>query len=310
MQDRNAQVSIGTLRIRQELPASGGAPKVQHNFSLQRLSMACALSLAAALTSPAAVTQQCTPPPNTTVVAWFPFDETSGTTAANLATQNAGTLGGTATFVPGLVGGALHFDGRGAYMDLPSSIVTNFGPGIVTGAPCAGAESTCAGAFSIDVWIRVPTDLDDSVKTILDKRSGSAPDIHGYSFALSYSRLILQLADGVGQDGFTNYASVPIANLKDGAWHHVAVSVTRTMPNGIRWYHNGVGLAGQQINPTDREGSLINDSPVRLGANTADSPFVNWFNGDMDELQIFNRALSGQEILRIYNAGSGGECKP
>ena len=111
------------------------------------------------------------------------------------------------------------------------------------------------------------------------------------------------------ENDYTNYASVPISNLLDGAWHQVAVSVTRTLPNGIRWYHNGAALLGQEIDPTDREGSLVNDSVLRIGANTADEPFDNPFHGDMDELQIFNRALSGQEIAAIYNAGASGQCK-
>jgi hypothetical protein len=309
MQDRNAQLSIGTVRTRPELGVPACTPGRQRSFSLLRLSTIVALALTT-LTASAASPQQCVAPPNSTAVAWFPFDETTGTVTANLATLNGGTLGGTATFIPGLVGNAVHFDGGSAYVDSPSSIVTNFGPGVPTGGPCAGLDSTCAGAFSIDLWIRVPTYLDDGVKTILDKRSGTVPDIHGYSFALSYSRLILQLADGVGDEGYTNYASVPITNLKDHNWHHVAVSVTRTMPNGINWYHNGAALAGQQVDPTDREGSLISDSVLRIGANTTEDPFDNPFNGDMDELQIFNRALTPQDVLSIYNAGSAGQCKP
>lgn len=303
MQDRNALVSGRTAYVLGLSRKSAALPRRKLAIQFNALLM---LILVLAVCSAA---QQCVAPPNSTMVAWFPFDESNGSTTANLATQNTGTLGGTATFTPGLVGGAMHFDGIDAYIDSPSSIATNFGPGVVTGAPCSGLESTCAGAFTIDVWIQVPTDLTNSVTTILDKRGGSAPDIHGYSFALSYSRLILQLADGGLNDGFTNYASIPITNLKDHNWHNVAVSVTRTIPNGIRWYHNGAALLGQEIDPTDRRGSLVNDSPLRIGANTADQPFDNWFNGDMDELQIFNRALSGQEISSIYQAGASGQCK-
>jgi Concanavalin A-like lectin/glucanases superfamily len=301
MQDRNAHVSddsLSTINV-------SGRSFVFRKRGLAKLSV---LLVAAAVFTVPANAQQCIAPPNTTVVAWFPFDETSGTTTANLATQNSGVLGGTATFIPGLVGGALHFDGAGAYVDTPSSIATNFGPGVVTGIPCSGLYSSCNGDFTIDLWIRVPVNLSDSVKTIVDKRVDS-PVFRGYSFALSYSRLILQLADGGAGDGYTNYASIPITNLKDYNWHHIAVSVTRTMPNGIRWYHNGEALLGQQIDPTDREGSLANDSVLRIGANTVDEPFDNHFNGDMDELQIFNRALSGQEIRGLYNAGASGQCK-
>lgn len=302
MQDRNALGSSLSARSFHDWASASQ----QKHFRLKPTTLLVVMVVAF---STSAVAQQCIAPPNTTMVAWFPFDEVGGVKTANLATQNSGTLGGTAVFVPGLIGGALHFDGVGAYVDVPSSIATNFGPGVVAGIPCSGLYSSCNGDFSIDVWIRVPVDLTDSVKTIIDKRSGLDPSLYGYSFALSYSRLILQLADGVNV-GYTNYASVPITNLKDHNWHHVAVSVTRTMPNGIRWYHNGEALLGQHIDPTDREGSLVNDSVLRIGANTAEYPFENWFEGDMDELQIFNRALSGQEIRSIYNAGASGQCKP
>ena len=119
MQDRNAQLSIGTVRTRPEL----GVPALerQRSFSLLRLTAIVALALATALTASAAVPQQCVAPPNSTAVAWFPFDETTGGATANLATQNGGTLGGAATFIPGLVGNALHFDGGDAMFRLPSS---------------------------------------------------------------------------------------------------------------------------------------------------------------------------------------------
>jgi hypothetical protein len=134
MQDRNALVSGRTAFVLVLSQRSAAFPRTSFLFQLSALLvMSVALSLAA-------VSQQCVAPPNSTMVAWFPFDETSGSTTANLATQNTGTLGGTATFAAGLVGGAMHFDGIGAYMDSPSSIATNFGPGLLTGAPCSGLE--------------------------------------------------------------------------------------------------------------------------------------------------------------------------
>ena len=33
-----------------------------------------------------------------------------------------------------------------------------------------------------------------------------------------------------------------------------------------------------------------------------------WANGQIDEVEIFNRALSADEIAAIYNAGSAGKC--
>jgi len=46
--------------------------------------------------------------------------------------------------------------------------------------------------------------------------------------------------------------------------------------------------------------------PVRIGKAYADG---NYFNGLIDEPEIYNRALSADEIKAIYNAGSAGKCK-
>jgi Concanavalin A-like lectin/glucanases superfamily len=287
-----------------------GNRKNTQRFAWLRLAAVCATAIALTGTASVARAAACDPAPTTTMVAWYSFDEPSGFSSGNLATQNSGTWGGGLTAVPGgMVGGAINFDGASAYIDSPSSIATNFGPGTngsVTS--CGGAYSSCQGDFSIALWIRVPANLDNSVKTILDKRSGYAPDLHGYSMYLSYDKLGIQLADGHGPRGFTNYEVTSAMGLKGTGWHHLAVTVDRTLPQGITFYLDGnpVGTA----NPRNRRGSLVNDSPLRIGANTADSPFDNWFLGDMDELQIWNRSLTDSEVANIYQAMSNGVCKP
>ena len=283
--------------------------KSTRRFGWLRLAAACATAIALTGTASVARAASCDPAPTSTMVAWYSFDEASGFTSANLATQNSGTWGGGVIAVPGIVGGAVSFDGASAYIDSPSSIATNFGPGTngsVTS--CGGAYSTCQGDFSIAVWIQVPADLDNSVKTILDNRSGSAPNLHGYSMYLSYDKLGIQLADGGAHGGFTNYEVSNPMGLKGTGWHHLAVTVDRTVTQGIVFYLDGnpVGFA----NPKNRKGSLVSNSPLRIGANTADSPFTGWFLGDMDELQIWNRPLTDTEVANIYLAMSNGVCKP
>jgi hypothetical protein len=229
------------------------------------------------------------PPQVSNMVAWFPFDETTGTNATNLiAGSGNGTLIGGPTHPPGIVAGALNFDGINDYVQAPSTSLTNLG----------------AGNFSIDAWIRLPTNAPNSVIAILDKRDPSTGI--GYNFWLSYKRLGIQLADN---SGFTNYTSVPIPSLTDNLWHHVAVTVRRNSAAGIRWYHNGASLAAQTNNPTNRQGSLTNNSPLRIGTQTASSPLSGWFKGDIDELEIFNVVLNPGEVLGLYNAGTFGKCK-
>lgn len=247
----------------------------------------------------------CVAPPNTTMVAWYSFDETNGTTSKNLATGNMGVQSGDPSPIPGMVAGALRFDGIDDYLESPSSIVTNVGP--ADDLPfCSGGYSNCRGDFSIDAWIRLdPTG--SGILTILDKRSGSPPAIKGYAVFVFGGSLGLQLADGVGS-GFSNYLSPALTpELTDGDWHHIAVTVRRTATPGIRWYHNGA-LIGIN-NPTNRKGSLENSSPLRIGTRTTASPLTGWFKGDLDELEIYNRALTPEEIARIFNAGAFGKCK-
>jgi Concanavalin A-like lectin/glucanases superfamily len=247
----------------------------------------------------------CVPPPNTTMVAWYPFDEVTGTLSANRATGNTGVQINGPTPIPGMVAGALRFDGVSTYVESPSSIVTNIGP-VELAETCSGNDSSCRGNFSIDTWIRVDPSGSGTL-TILDKRSGTPPAINGYHLFVLEGSLGLQLADGVGS-GFSNYLSPSLTPaLTDNSWHHIAVTVRRTGHAGIRWYHNGI-LVG--INdPTDRLGSLENSSSLRIGTRTAAPPLSGWFLGDLDELEIYNRVLTPQEVAGIFSAGTFGKCK-
>jgi hypothetical protein len=243
------------------------------------------------------------------MVAWYPFDETVGPTATNLATGNTGTHINNPTPISGKVDGALRFDGMDDYVEAPSTIVTNFGPANTPGFCQTGAQgsySSCLGDFSIDAWIRLPPNAPTSVMTIVDKRDPVTD--RGYHFFVLNNQLGVQLTDSV----FFNYLSVSIPTLRNGRWHHVAVTVDRRVGNSttmgeIRWYDDGMYLSSN--NPINRPGSLANNSPLRIGTRTAASPLSGWFKGDIDELEIFNRVLSDAEVNSIFSAGSFGKCK-
>jgi Concanavalin A-like lectin/glucanases superfamily len=258
--------------------------------------------------------RRCVPPPNTTMVAWYSFDTVAGTLplTPNLATGNSGEVFG-ATLVPGEVARALSFNGSNNYVESPSSIVTNFGPAALSNCTGSGSYSSCSGDFSIDAWIQVSPAVASSQTVIVDKRSGSQPAIFGYALFLNPSssgglELGLQLADGLNT-GFTNFLSGVVSPpLTDGRWHHIAVTVQRKVALGILWYHNGVPF-GNPGDPTTRQGSLANASPLRIGTRTAAPPLTGWFKGNLDELEIFNRVLTPAEVRGIHGAGPSGKCK-
>ena len=82
--------------------------------------------------------------------------------------------------------------------------------------------------------------------------------------------------------------------LEIGHWYHVVV----TFDGGFhRLYIDGL------LHDT-RNGRLTShpDEPLYLGRKGTDEPAFN-FRGDLDDLRIYNRTLSGEEIMQLYGEG-------
>jgi len=84
------------------------------------------------------------------------------------------------------------------------------------------------------------------------------------------------------------------------------VTVQRAATNGLQFYVDGVPT-GAPFNPTRHEGSLSNSAPLVVGALTDSGTY--WLGG-IDEVEMFSRALSPEEIQAIYSFGTAGKCKP
>ena len=238
-----------------------------------------------ATTQPPTPTRTCVPPPPS-MVAWYALDETTGTTAADLTSfhNTGGFAGGIAPLVGQYVNNARHFDGIDDFVRVPGQAQLNFD----------------RGDFSIDAWVR--TDGQQTYQIIVDKRSTTPV---GYEFLLYNGKLLLQLADGSGYSSYGNTGP----NLADGRWHLVAATVSRTSSTGVRLYADGV-LVGTG-NPLTRAGSLNSNSDLWIGRhhpNAAD-PNEHWFRGDIDEVELFSRALTPNEIATLFAAGPLGKCK-
>ena len=94
------------------------------------------LLLALSLISPINTGAQTCTPPVQGIVAWWPMDEPSGTTVADIVGSNSGIRVNGPTSAPGLVGGSLRFNGAGSYVGAPDSDLWAFG----------------AGDFTIELW--------------------------------------------------------------------------------------------------------------------------------------------------------------
>ena len=86
------------------------------------------------------------------------------------------------------------------------------------------------------------------------------------------------------------------------AWTHVAMTFDSS--NGqYALYVNGKSVAS-----TTNTGALFNSSHnVQIGRE--DSYIGRLFDGLIDEVEVYSRALSATDLLAIYNAGAAGRCK-
>lgn len=226
---------------------------------------------------------QCVTPPSG-MVAWWPLDETTGPTASDIAgsANNSGTWMNSPTPVNGKVAGALSFNGSNS-VDVPDQAELNFG----------------TGDFSIDLWIK--TTASSGTHPILDKRTGSVPNLTGYQLYVWNGQPGLQLADGAG---YTVLSSTGF--VADGNWHHVAVTVDRDNTSGVLFYVDGSLVS--ILNPTARQLTLTNTAPFVMARNLI-SPSET-FAGSLDELELYNRVLDSLEVRSIWAADSAGKCKP
>ncbi len=163
------------------------------------------------------------------LVAWWKLEEPGSFDPVLDATKLVpdGTRVATLS-LPGIVGNANEFDGITSYISVPHNSLLDV----------STSDKGSIGDFSIAAWVkRSDLPLDSAgVQVLVEKRkvTGTFKDYRGYSFALYNGRLLLQLADGVGNDGYTNYGSL-LTVPQDGNWHFVAVSVERLNPLGIRF---------------------------------------------------------------------------
>jgi hypothetical protein len=239
----------------------------------------------ATATATATLVPTPTPTPTTTcapipagMISWWSLDGH----AADSFGSNNGTLQGAPAFGPGKVGQAMSVNGTNG-ISVPTSSSLNFG---------ANAD------FSIDAWIKTTQTVRNTL-TIIDKRLISGSNVTGYALYLYNGKLGVQLANGTLLDILDLSP-----DLRDGQWHHIAVAIVRNSTTGGRAYVDGAAFA--TFNPTSKSGSLANNQPFLIGQNTQSAS--GNFIGEIDEVDIFSRALTGAEVASIYNAGNTGKC--
>jgi uncharacterized repeat protein (TIGR02543 family) len=219
------------------------------------------------------------------LVAHYTFDEGSGTTAADSAGSNTGTLVNGPTWVAGKVGtGALQFDG-------------------VNDKISCGTGVNGLSALTISTWINPVTVGGRNQGTIVSTMNASS---NGWALYTSSQK---ELAFKIDYSTTDLVKMSPITTVTYGGttWDHYVVTWDgSTASSGVHIYKNGVEVSLYR-NVSEPVGSRASETSCAIGNASAGN---RQFNGSLDNVRIYSRALSAQEVTDLYALESGGAVTP
>ncbi|MEN8255676.1 MAG: LamG domain-containing protein, partial [Verrucomicrobiota bacterium] len=218
-----------------------------------------------------------------TMAEWL-FDEDAGWYAFNSALDVSGNsyciLRGDAWWTNGCWGNAVNLDGAGDYLAI-NTLQFN---------------RSDYDEITVDTWIKT-TDPADQI--LMDF------DVSEYwSLALSGGKPVWSVATSPGAEQRLNGTTA----INDGMWHHVAAVFDQ---GAMRLYVDGVLNSKKTVGDgtfgtgTTRYG-FIGTGSEASSADGAQGP-TDYFNGDVDETHIFLRALTEDQIQRLYSFGMDGD---
>ncbi len=225
---------------------------------------------ASALLTVNALPATCDPAP-AGLVSWW-----AGQSNANdsFGTNNGSLVGGV-TFTNGEVGQAFSFNGSTAYVDVPNSLSLGL-----------------TNQITIEAWIKpLTTNGDQSIVAKIGTDNG----LHGFQFGMHNNQWGGQFNSFPGQAWASYIIDSPIP-MALGAWNHVVWTYDQS---AMKLYLNGQPVATNVIGAQPIASSTAD---LSIGGNGPP------FTGAIDELSVYNTALSAAQIQAIYNAGSAGKC--
>lgn len=209
---------------------------------------------------------------DTSLISYWKLDESSGN-ATDSVGSNTLTNVGTATYSAGKLNNGVDLNGSSQYLN--GGNVLNL----------------TTGAWTFSAWIKVTT---TGSFEFIGGRSESSTTSDWYMRVTNTDKAEIQFRNGASSNQVIGSTTVA-----DGNWHHIV-----GLRNGtnVLLYVDGV-LDGSA---TDNNYNCSNSLDFHLGADSAGA--LNFkFNGQIDEVGVWSRALSADEVLQIHNSGRANE---
>lgn len=212
------------------------------------------------------------PGPSNGMIHFWPLDDKVGSEATNLSgSQNGLLVGPMLRKNGGILAGAAEFDGIDDYMDLGSIDI-------------GGNELTLA------LWIKADNfDVFDA--RFISKATGVHDADHYWMLsAIDENAIRFRLKAG----GITHVLATGAGELAAGQWIHIAATYDGS---SMRIYKDGVEVARRaksgQLDVDPVVSAAVGNQPTGAGSRP--------FDGCIDDVRIYNRALTGSEIRELAN---------
>lgn len=228
---------------------------------------------------------------------------------------NNGTLSGNATYADGKVGQAFSFDGVNSLVKIPQSPSLNL-----------------ANQLTICFWMKADADnLMNSYQGLVTSDFYAVEISNGYGGRMGVNFAVSTSANQPGTTGnqpmdwngartritsigsFTHIsdANGGGAQVTAGLWHHIAATYDGA---NLQLYVDG-RLWGNPVRHTGAIVPMLPDSFVAIGSEDGrttcpDCVANRYFKGSIDEVAVYNRALSASEIQSLCTEQNNGEPLP
>ena len=215
-------------------------------------------------------------------VAHWKFDEGTGSVAYDSSGSNNATVHGASWTSSGKIGGALSFDGSNDYVAV--GVNENF---------------TSLSSYTVNAWVKFSAIDDDEPVFSLSDSSTSNSEWMQLNFNRNYNDIRSQGVYNNGGSGF-NTAESQDNIITTSTWFNVAWVIDG---NNMYIYKDGVEVASSLGIDPPKPSKINGIDRIVIGARSRYTSLDMYFDGVMDEIVIWNRALDNNEISFVYQNG-------
>jgi hypothetical protein len=216
--------------------------------------------------------------PTNGLVGWYGFNGNANDQSSN---ANDGTVNGATLTIDrnGNANSAYNFDGIAGYINMENPPFTN-------------------PPFTISAWVNL--DVLSGIAPIVGLGEGGANLLRHLYFAPNYG---VSGKPGIGTAGANGIYS-NTDTVASNEWEHVVVVCNTYSTGGVSFYVNGTLLGTNSTGGTNVPLPL-NNNGFTVGKHTGNpASTLSFFAGDIDDIGLWNLALSACEIEALFHSGT------